>query len=498
MTIGLPVSALISATVNLTAQPAATPNFNTCLILGQSTVIDTVSRFRNYYSAAALLADGYLSTSAEYLAAVAWFGQSPQPTSLLVGRWAYAAASGQLICATATAANQVASGWTGVTAGSLRVSINGTIYNLSAMNFSAQTTMQGVAGVIQTALAAALAGTTCVWDSVYLRFVITSPTTGTGSTVSFLSSTGLGTDISVMMNGTATSSGAYVANGVAAETALAAVTLFDLNWSDQWYGLVIPQAVDTDHLAVAGYIESATAAHFYGVTHAEGAVLTSGDTTNISYKLKALGYNHTASQYSSGSTVAIVSLLARLLTTNFTGNNTAITVMYKQEPGVTAETLNQTQATNLASYNCNVFVAYNNATSIIQFGMCASGQFIDTVVGVDWMKTSIQTAIYNALYTSTTKIPQTDAGMHQLYTQIESICIEGVTNGLLAPGTWSGTAFGQLANGAWLSKGYYIYQPPMTAQTQAARAARQSVPFQIAAHLAGAVHTASLQLNVAA
>lgn len=498
MTIGLPVSALISATVNLTAQPAATPNFNSCLILGQSTVIDVVSRFRNYYSAAALLADGFSSTSAEYLAAVAWFAQSPQPTSLLVGRWASAASAGQLICAPATPANQLVSAWTGITAGSLRAVINGTTYNLSAMNFSAQTTMQGVAGVIQTALAAALASTTCVWDSVYLRFVITSPTTGVGSTVGFLASTGLGTDISVMMNGTASSSGAYAANGIAAETALAAVTIFDLNWSDQWYGLVIPQAVDADHLAVAAYVETATAAHFYGVTHAEAAVLTSGDTTNISYKLQQLGYNHTASQYSSSNTVAVVSLLARLLTTNFLGNNTAITVMYKQEPGVTAETLNQTQANNLANYNCNVFVAYNNATSIIQYGKCASGQYIDTVVGVDWMKTNIQTAIYSALYTSTTKIPQTDAGMHQLCTQIEAVCIEAVTNGLLAPGTWSGTAFGQLANGAWLSQGYYIYQPPMTSQTAAARAARQSVPFQIAAHLAGAVHNASLQINVAA
>jgi hypothetical protein len=34
----------------------------------------------------------------------------------------------------------------------------------------------------------------------------------------------------------------------------------------------------------------------------------------------------------------------------------------------------------------------------------------------------VQTALFNALYTSTTKIPQTDAGMHILATVIEGVC----------------------------------------------------------------------------
>jgi len=496
MSIGLPVSSVINAQVNLAPQPAAVPNFNTALVLGPSTVIDVVSRFRNYYSTAGILADGFSASSVEYLAAVDWFAQSPQPTSLLVGRWAYTASAGQLICAPVTPANQLVSAWTGITAGSLKVTVNVTVCTVTGLNFSAQTTMAGVASVIQTGLNSALSGTTCVWDPVYLRFVITSPTTGTSSLVSFLTAAGSGTDITTMMAGLSTSSGAYVANGIAAETALAAATLFDQNWSDQWYGLIIPSAADADHQAVAAYVEGTTAAHLYGLTQQEGATLTSGDTTNISYKLKASGYNHTVSQYSSKDAQAVASLFGRMLTVNFVGNNTAITAFGKQEPGVTSETLTLTQAQNLAGYNCNVFVAYNNSTSIIQPGVCASGQYIDTIIGVDWLKGNIQTTLYNAIYTSTTKIPQTDAGMHQLYTLIDSVMIQAVTNGLLGPGTWSGTSFGQLSNGDWLSKGYYIYQPPMSSQSLAARAARQSVPFQIAAHLAGAVHSVSVQINV--
>jgi len=494
MTVGLPVSRLISATVNLQAVAAQSANFNTALILGSSNVIDVVSRIRIYYSLASVGTD-FGTSAPEYLAATAWFNQSPQPTSLTIGRWAKTATHGQLICGVPLIANQSVSAWTPVTAGSLKVTIDGgAAQTVTGLNFSAQTTMAGVASIIQ----AGITGATVVWDAVYKRFVISSTgTAGTGSTVSFLTAAGSGTDITAMMMGLSTSSGAYVANGIAAETALAAVTLFDTRYSDQWYGLAVPEGVDADHLAIAGYIEGTTASHMYALTHSESAVLNSGDTSNISYQLQQLGYNHTFSQYSSTNGYAAVSLLARMLTTIWTGNNTAITAMYKQEPGVVAEQLTTTQIANLESYYCNVFVAYNNATNIIENGKVASGQYIDTIIGVDWLKSTIQTNVYNLLYTSTTKIPQTDAGMNQIATVIEAACQQGVTNGLLAPGPWSGGGFGQIKQNDYLPKGFYVYTPPISSQAAAQRANRISVPFQIAARLAGAVHTASLTINVA-
>jgi hypothetical protein len=493
MGVGLPVSRLISATVNLQAVAAQTANFNTALILGSSAVIDVVSRIRTYTSLTAIATD-FGTSAPEYLAAQAWFNQSPQPTTLTVGRWAKTASKGQLICGVPLLANQAVSGWTGVTAGSLKVTVDtGLAQTVTGLNFSAQTTMAGVASIIQ----AGITGVVVTWDAVYKRFVITSNTTGATSAISFLTAAGSGTDITAMMMGLATSSGAYVANGIALETALAAVTIFDTRYSDQWYGLAIPEAVDADHTAVAGYIEGTVASHMYAVTHAESAVLNSGDTSNISYVLQQLGYNHTFTQYSSSNAYAAISLLARMLTTIWTGNNTAITAMYKQEPGVVAETLTTTQIANLESYYCNVFVAYNNATNIIENGKVASGQYIDTIIGVDWIKATVQTNVYNLLYTSTTKIPQTDGGMNQIATVIEAACQQGVANGLLAPGPWSGGGFGQIKQGDYLSKGFYVYTPPISSQPASQRANRLSVPFQIAARLAGAVHTASLTINVA-
>jgi hypothetical protein len=170
--------------------------------------------------------------------------------------------------------------------------------------------------------------------------------------------------------------------------------------------------------------------------------------------------------------------------------------MYKQEPGIVAENLTSTQLSALEAKNCNVFVAYNNDTAIIEQGRMASGNFIDEVTGTDWLALTIQTALYNLLYTSPTKIPQTDAGMNRLVNVCEATCSQAVVNGLLAPGTWNSNGFGQLASGDFLPKGFYVYAPPVSSQTQADREARASVPIQIAAKLAGAVHTIDVTITV--
>jgi hypothetical protein len=135
-------------------------------------------------------------------------------------------------------------------------------------------------------------------------------------------------------------------------------------------------------------------------------------TTDIAYLLKQLGYKKTMVQYSSTNAYAVVSALARILTTNYNGNSTVITLMYKQEPGIVAENINSTQADALGAKNCNVFATYDNNTAIFQPGVTCSGIFTDVVLGTDWLAVDLITNLYNLLYTSTTKIPQTDAGTH--------------------------------------------------------------------------------------
>jgi len=487
----LPISRLINVQVNLTATAAQAQNFNSLLILGNSSVIDVVSRMRTYSTLTQVSTD-FGTSAPEYLAAALWFAQVPQPTQLFIGRWAQTASKGQLFGGTLPAATTLAT-FTAIASGGFKITIDGGAQtNITGLNFTGAASLSAVAGIIQ----AALTGATCTYDSVFNRFFITSNSTGATSSISFLVAPATGTDISGTLQMQSTSSGAYQANGIAAESAVSAVTTFDTTFGQQWYALSITGALDADHQAVAAFIEGTTTFHFYGVSTQAAGVLNSSSTTDIAYLLSQSKYKRTAVQYSSSSLYSAVSLLGRILTVDYTANSSVITLMYKQEPTVTPETLNTTQIAALETKNCNVFVSYNNNTSIIEQGVCTSGDFIDTVIASHIFSNTVQTAVYNLLYTSTTKIPQTDGGMHQIITTVENVCSQFVANGWIAPGVWTNNGFGTLQTGQFMPTGFYVYAPPVSTQSTANRAARLAVPIQVAVKLAGAVHTASISVTV--
>lgn len=594
---GLPISRLVNVDVVLTPAPAQFPNFDSCLILGTSDVIDVVTRMRAYASAAAVAA-AFGNDAEETKAASIWFQQAPQPTSILIGRWANTPSHGQLIGGPVSAQSQIIADWNAINNGAFEIVINGVPTAFTGLNFSAAANMNGVAAVIQTAVAAAFAGSTVEWDSINNNFIITVGTTGPTSTIGFMSLpravgfiefagqpapndtvtingtavtfkaaapvgnqvligadldativnltnflngsddanilagiytssptklyveakvTGAGGNAFTLAASVATPSGAnlvggsgtaiadqmnmraapaYIANGIAAETALEAVEILDDIYGNTWYGLVVPSASDDDHLEIANYIDADTTQHFYGVTTQDDSVLIANNQTNIAYLLMQQKNNRCAVQYSSKSLYAVISMLARILTTNWNGSNTAITLMYKTEPGVEAESLTLDQVNALESCNCNVYVNYTNDIAIIEKGKTPSGQYVDAIIGADWFATFIQTNVFNTLYQTSTKIPQTDAGNNVLATVVEGACAQAALNGLVGPGQWNAGGFGQLKTGDELPTGYYVYAPPIASQNPADRAARKSVPIQVAAKFAGAVHEVDVILNI--
>jgi len=496
MSVGLPVSLLINVQVNQAPAAAQYANLNSCLIIGDSNVIDTKQRIRSYSSLAQVATD-FGTTAPEYLAATLFFSQSPQPTQLYIGRWAKTATSGINLGGTLTAAQQLPSAWTGITNGGVDFTIDGAAVNLTGLNFSGITTMNGVAAIINTALST---HGTCVWEAASSQFLVTSSTTGASSTVA-AATAGTGTDISAQLKLTAATQ-TYSVGGIVAESAVACVTIMD-NLSTNWYFLTFAAGTndgditDNDHLAIAAYIEGDTNnPHIYALTTSETSALVSTDTTSIGYQLKQLAYKRTFYQWSSQSPYAAASMIGRFITVNFNGNNTTITGMWKQEPGVAPENLTQSQYSALSANNYNFFELFNNNTNIIVNAITASGIFIDSIYNADWLANQIQTNVYNLLYQSPTKIPQTDAGSNLIANQIEAACQQGVNNGYLAPGQWNSAGFGQLTQGGYLSKGYYVYYPPIATQSQANRSARISVPFQVAVKEAGAVHTVQISVNV--
>jgi hypothetical protein len=283
--------------------------------------------------------------------------------------------------------------------------------------------------------------------------------------------------------------------GIIAETPVAALARID---GRGWYAVVFAASVpltDAQHLACSAYIEATADKHMYGLTSAEAIMLDPVNTTDIASQTMLADYMRTVIQYSITNAYAIASFFGRALTTNFEGSNTTLTMKFKVEPGVIPELLSSSQATTLANKRANVYVQYNNGTSIVEEGMMSGRAYFDEMHGLDWLSNRVQTDLYNVLYTAP-KIPQTNPGVHILVTAADNGLTQGVANGLIAPGVWNAPGFGELHYGDTLHQGWYTFANSVDLQDQADREARIAPLIQIAVKLAGAIHFSDVLINV--
>ncbi|WCS27235.1 DUF3383 domain-containing protein [Methylobacterium sp. NMS14P] len=494
---GVDISDFVSVSVTISRTAALYRNFGIGLILGSTPgVIDTSERLR-FYTGITGVAQDFGTSAPEYLAALAYFSQSPQPGALFIGRWAQAATHGHIRGATLSPMQRLLSVFTAVSNGSLSLSIDGTARNITGINLSSALNLNGVASAIQTAIAAVVPGVTVKWDAVYNRFDIVSPTTGTASSVSYATASGSGTDLGPLMHLTSVDASAPVP-GIAPETLVSAAATL-ANMSTAWYALLLAPAsapLDSDVIAVASFIEgiATSQSRIFGVTTQNANVLDGTQSADLASQLQSLNLARTFIQFSSNNAYAAASLFGRIATVDWEGSNTAITLAYKQQPGIASENIAESQFAALKAKNCNVYIKVNNGTSIVWAGVMTDGDFIDERVIADWFQNRIQVDVYNLMYGTQTKVPQNDAGMTQIGNRIKSSCEIGVTNQSISEGIWLGPPIGPINTGDNLPKGYYVYYPPVATQSDADRAARKSVPYQVLAKLAGAVHL----VNVAA
>lgn len=491
---GLSVSDVVKVDINLS--PVATPvrNFGALVIVGSTDVINPSQRVRQYTTLDGVTAD-FGTTVPEYLAADLFFSQSPQPSVCYVARYAPSTTAGQLVGATLSSTEQASllTALKLITTGGMTISVDGTPRVLANLDFHSITNLNGAATVIGTALTQA----TVLWTGS--EFTITSKTSGLTSTVSYATNPGTGAALATELGLTQAAGAQAPYPGTAGESAVAAVTAIRGRTGDI-YGITFALASplsDDDMMAVAAYVEGASPSSILGVTSQDANCLDANSTSDIGYRLSAAKYSRTCWQYSSSSPYAIASLLGRAFTVDFTANNSVITLMWKQEPGVVGELLTESEVAALKAKHGNVFVDYQNNTAIIQNGVMSDGSFFDERQGTDWLQNQVQTDLFNFFYTSPTKIPQTDPGIHQMVAVVEGSMARSVVNGLVAPGVWNSSfQFGPLKTGDALTKGYIVFAPSIASQSQADREARKAPTIQVAAKLAGAVHSANVAIAI--
>ena len=266
--------------------------------------------------------------------------------------------------------------------------------------------------------------------------------------------------------------------------------------STEWYIAICLGAEYADHVACAAYIETATPSSVYAYTTSDADCLTgTASPPDIFTYLKSLGYSRSIGQYATTQTAvypnniyAIVAIMGYACGQNSGLANSAFTLKFKQETGISVEPLSSTQINVIEGNNGNVYLEYGNYYTIFEQGKMANGTFFDERINLDMFVNNLQLTIIDLLYQNP-KIPQTDAGVTQLIQACNEACDEAVRIGFLGPGTWTGPNILNLKYDDPLPAGYLVQAEALSTQTQADREARKSVPLYIAIKESGAVHS---------
>ena len=483
----LSASDLVNVSVQVTSTPPQAPSFSGMLIVGQSTKLSLGQRL------VAVTKDSYQAifavTDPEYTAAAKAFSQSPAPSLVYIGRRVETAQAGELVGAPLPAVATLDA----ITAGAFDITVDSTLLHVTGLNL-AGLSLANIAAAVQTKLQAGLAGTLCALDPTGAFLIVTSPTTGITSQVSFASAVVADTTTCGLL-GLSSVAGAQRVVGIAAEATIGASLAALAAFSAAWYSFTTTSdTTQADMCAAADWAE-ANQRPYAPTTNspASYATPTSGDTDIAGYAFR-MGYSYTFVTYATGTLDAGASALARIATVDYTQKNAVIDLFGQTLPGVSPESILEPVRLGLLAKNCNAYLSFGGV-SMYYKGNMASGRAVDEVLGLVWQAAQIENEVFAQILAGHN--PQTDDGVHNLVIACESACKKGVTNGLLAPGRWPATAMsiGNIKPGDWLSEGFYVYAASVDDQSVSDRASRIAPPISIIARGAGALRGAAIVFN---
>lgn len=384
-----------------------------------------------------------------------------------------------------------------VTAGSVAVAVDGINYNLSAMNFSTDTTLALVATRIQSALiTAGAAGATVAVSGT--QFKITSGTSGDGSTVSFLApvSPAVGTDISGpgLMNGrtgTGVVQPGYTPGDLVSEAALIKEAgrcngSFLYGWALDVAFRDSPDQVAFGQWAQANNIVTPLVSN-------SPLAWDPNSTTDLGPEIEELGlYRAWPYYHDQADFYPDMALLALLLSVNYAQRSSTITAKFKDLVGIPTVGLTETQWQVLKSKSYNTFTLTGNTARVNREGTTGNvAWFMDDVVNLDNFVEEVQVAEYNC-FLRNGKVPNDPAGQAIMQEGLQQICEKYIFNG-----TFSYRKVLDITNidGFRIDPPYTITPGLFELQTVAERTDRVGPPFVIDVNLAGAMHSIAVGIN---
>lgn len=254
-------------------------------------------------------------------------------------------------------------------------------------------------------------------------------------------------------------------------------------------------------LNLANYVQSTQMMFFYCSSNIAdlnpGSMLdqvrTSGD-----YRTRCFYYGGTLTN---GQTQIFSAAYAgRGMSINFAGANTVLSMQLQTLATIEPDqTINQTSFNAAQTAGVDVYVSVSGVPCVMTSG---ANLFYDQVYCRTWLAFQLATNGFNYLKNAAQvpgKIPQTEEGMTGLKNAYIQAFQQGITNGYMAPGTWTlPFSFGNPAQFAAniTNQGWYIVSQPISQQSPAQRDARQAPLVQAAVQEAGAIDSSSVIVYV--
>lgn len=470
----IPASQLVSVQPGVVGTGGAPLALNAVFLTQSKTVpIGTLSAFGTLAAVQAYFG----ATSTEATTAAVYFAgfdnSNIKPTNLYFFQYATGPVSAYLLGANVSGVTlaQIQA----ITAGSLSVTIDGTVKASTSINLSSATSYSQAATLIGTAISAAV-----TYNSQLKAFQITSGTTGTSSTITDTTGTVAELLLLSVEDGAVLSQGAVASDPTDAMNQVNGITQ---NWAT--FMTLWEPDLDTK-LLFAQWANSMNERFVYVAWDSDvNATLSSPTTAPFAVVCNENEYNGTIPVYLDINVAAFVCGTAASI--DFTQLNGRITFAYKGQSGLTATVTDAQTASNLIANGYNFYGAYATATQ--QFNLFQPGQitgkwyWADSFINQIFFNAQNQQALMNLL-TNMKSIPYNADGYALLRAALQDPINQMLNFGAIRTGvslsaaqaaeinTAAGLRVDQVLN----TFGYYLQILDASAQT---RGQRSSPPMTL-------------------
>lgn len=199
------------------------------------------------------------------------------------------------------------------------------------------------------------------------------------------------------------------------------------NENNDWYGIVVDQALVSSFADVASWVETAKKFAIFWITDVNA--YDPSKSTDLASVLKLANRNRSAVFWHATPAGGADYPDAAWMGEGFPYEPGTSTWAYKTLNGVTPDTLLASQETALKNKNCNYYMTVGGV-SITQEGKVASGEYIDIIIGTDWIEARLREAVYSALVNNR-KIPYDDTGIAMIEGLVKGVLNEAASKGIL-------------------------------------------------------------------